>query len=200
MNRTWKSLVALVPLVLAVACVDPAKEPALTVIAAGEKAVAGITAEVDKLAPELSKQAKDGLAAAKAAAAKDDWKNAHAFGREVAMTAAQAIDSAQRQKAAIEAATAARAAELKAAWETAKTELPAKLEAMKKELAKLGKAKKLPKKVTKEAVTTAKADVAQLEVEFAKAGELAKTDVQAAGAASKELMLKASRTGMSIGM
>jgi colicin import membrane protein len=200
MNKLVKTLVAVLPFLVAVGCVDPAKEPAQIVIKAGEAAVANLTAEVEKLAPEQSKAARDALAAAKAAAAKDDWKGAHAIGKDVAMTVAQAVQTAKAKKAAFEQAAAAKAAELKAAWEQAQKDVPAKLEAMKKHLAKLAKSKKLPKGVTKDAVTKAKADVAELEVQFAKAAETAKADVQAAGAAAKDLVQRASATAASIGM
>jgi hypothetical protein len=42
--------------------------------------------------------------------------------------------------------------------------------------------------------------VAELEAGFAKASETAKTDVQAAAAAAKDLMTKAGQAGASIGM
>jgi hypothetical protein len=200
MNKTLKTLLAVVLFVLALGCIDPAKEPAQVVIKAGEAAVAGITAEVEKLAPDQAKAARDALAAAKAAAAKDDWKNAHAVGKDVVLAANAAIEAAKAKKLAMEQAAAAKAAELKAAWEAAQKELPGKLAALKKQVASLAKAKKLPKGVTKDAVAKAKAEVAELEVQFAKAGETAKADVQAAGVAAKDLLARAAQAGASIGM
>jgi len=200
MKPNWKSLVAVVPFLVAVGCVDPAKAPAEAVIKAGEAAVANITAEVEKLAPEQSKAAKDKLAAAKAAAAKEDWKGAQAAGKDVAMTAAEAVEAAKAKKAAIEAAAAAKVAELKAAWESAAKEIPAKLEAVKKQIAKLAKSKKLPKGVTKDTIKKAKGDVAVLQAEFAKLSETAKTDVQAAGTAAKDLMAKVAQLAAAVGI
>jgi hypothetical protein len=199
MKMTLRSLVAAVPFLLAVGCIDPAQAPAEAAIKAGEAAVAGITAEVEKYAPAQVQAAKDALAAAKAAAAKDDWKGANAMGRDVALNAAAAVDAAKAKKAAMEQAAAAKAAELKAAWEAAQKELPAKLEALKKKVAALSKGK-LPKGVKKDAVAQAKAQVAQLEAAFGRVTETAKADVQAAGALARDLMSQAAQVGASIGM
>ena len=202
MNKTLKTTLAVLPFLLAVACTDPAKAPAEAAIQAADQAISGLSAEVQKLAPDQVKTVKDGFAKAKLAAAKDDWKGALAAAKDLpeacrGATAAAAAKKAELEKAAAEAA--AKAAELKAAWEQAAKELPGKIEELKKQVAALAKAKRLPKGMTKAAVAQGKDAVAAIETAFTKASETAKTDVQAAGTAAKDLMAKAAETAASLG-
>ncbi len=200
MNRIPKVFLVVFPLALALACTDEAKAPAEAAIRQGEAAVAAITDEVAQLAPETSKAAKAALAAAKDAAGKGDWKRAQTAGKEIAPIAAQAVQEANAKKEAIAKAAAARAADLTAAWEQADEELPAKIAALKQRIAAVSKAAKLPKGVTKDGVAKARAGVQEIEAELAKAREVAKTDVVAAGATAKSLMTKAGYAATSLGM
>jgi len=199
MRKTIQSLLATIPFLLAVGCVDAAKAPAESAIKAGEGAIASITAEVQKLAPEQSKAAADALASAKAAAAKEDWKSALAAAKDLPEMVKAAVAAAKAQAEAMEKAAAAKLAEAKAAWAAAEKDLTAKIADLKKEVAKLSKSKKLPKGVTKAGVTKCKASVAELEVALTKAGEQAKTDVVAATASAKDLQVKAAEAAALLG-
>ena len=199
MRKTIQSLLATIPFLLAVGCVDAAKAPAESAIKAGEGAIASITAEVQKLAPEQSKAAADALASAKGAAAKEDWKSALAAAKDLPEMVKAAVAAAKAQAEAMERAAAAKLAEAKAAWAAAEKDLTAKIADLKKEVAKLSKSKNLPKGVTKAGVTKCKASVAELEVALTKAGEQAKTDVVAATASAKDLQVKAAEAASLLG-
>lgn len=191
MNQTLKTALAAVPFLLAVACTDPAKVPAQAAIQAAEGAVAALGDEVTQLAPDQVKAVKDGLAAAKAAAAKEDWKNALASAKDLPAAATKAASDAKAKQEELEKAAAAKAAELKAAWDAAQAELPGKIDALKKQVATLSKARRLPAGVTKDAVAKGKEAVASLEAAYATAAEQAKTNVEAAVAGAKDLQAKA---------
>ena len=198
MNKTIQIAFAVVPFLLTVACTDPAKAPAQSAIRAGDGAVATLTDEVQKLAPEQVKTVKDALASAKSAAAKEDWKSALATAKDLPAAASEAVAAAKVKKEELEKAAAAKAVELKSAWEQAQAELPSKIGALKKQIVALSKAKKLPAGLTKYAVAKGKETVATLEAAYAKAAEQAKSDVEAAGAQAKELMAKAADMAASL--
>ena len=174
MNKTLKTTLAVIPFLLTVACTDPAKAPAQAAIQAGEGAVTALTDEVAKFAPDQVKAVKDTLASAKAAAAKDDWKSALAMAKSLKVDAEQAVVAANAKKEELAKAAAAKAAEAKAAWEQAQKELPGKIDALKKKIAGLAKAKKLPAGVTKADVAKAKDGVTAIEAGYKAAGEQAK--------------------------
>ena len=201
MNKTLKTALAVLPFLLTVACTDPAKAPAEAAIQAADTAISTLGADVQKYAPDQVKAVKDAFAKAKLAALKDDWNGALAAAKGVPEAAQAAVAAASAKKAELEKAAAeaaAKAAELKASWEKAAAELPAKIDELKKQVAALAKTKNLPKGMTKAAVAQGQEAVASLETAFSKASETAKTDVQAAGAAAKELMAKAAETAASL--
>lgn len=185
MNKTLKIAIGVVPFLLSVACTDPNKLPAEAAIKAAEVAAATLTAEVEKLAPEQVKAFQDGLAAAKAAVAKQDWKGARAAAEPLPAAAQAAI-----------AAAKAKAEELKKAFEAAGTAVADKVAAIKAKVEELAKAKKLPAGITKDAVKKAQEAVAALEPEIEKAKSAA--DVAAATAALKELAGKAAEIATSL--
>ncbi len=198
MKKTIQTAFAVVPFLLTVACTDPAKAPAQSAIRAGEGALATLTDDVQKFAPEQVSAVKDALASAKSAAAKEDWKSALATAKDLPAAASKAIADATVKKEELEKAAAAKAAELKSAWEQAQAELPSKIDALKAQIAALSKAKKLPAGVTKDAIAKGKETVATLEAAYASAAEQAKSNVEAAGAHAKELMTKAAETVASL--
>src|SRR5512145_2773853 len=104
MNKTLKIGLAVVPFLLSVACTDPNKVPAETAIKAAEAAAATLTAEVAKHAPEQVKAVNDGIAAAKAAAAKQDFKGARAAAEALPTKAAEAVAAAQKKVAELKKA------------------------------------------------------------------------------------------------
>ncbi len=199
MNKTLKTALAVVPFLLTVACTDPAKAPAQSAIQAGEAAVATLTDEVGRYAPDQVKAVKDALAKAKASAAAEKWGEALTAAKDVPDAAAKAVAAAQAKKAELEKAAAEKAAALKAAFDEAQAQLPAKIAELKKQVAALAKAKKLPKGVTKQAVTQAKEAVASLEDGAGKLADQAKTDMAAAAEGAKALLTKATETAASLG-
>ena len=193
MNKI-KTLLAVVPFLLATACTDPAKAPAQAAIQAGEGAIATLTDDVAKFAPELASGARDALASAKAAAVKEDWKSALALAKDIPDQAARALAVAKAKKEELEKAAAAKLAAAKAAYEQAQAELPKKIEALKKQVAALAKAKKLPAGLTKADVAKGKDSVTALDAGFKTMSEQGKTDVVAASASAKQLMTQADET------
>lgn len=193
-----KTLLAVVPFLLAVACTDPAKAPAQAAIQAGEAAVATLTEEVTKFAPEQVQAVKDALAKAKASAAAEKWNDALAAAKDVPAAVSKAIADAKAKKAELEKAAAEKLAAAKAAFDEAQAQLPAKIAELKKQVAALAKTKKLPKGVTKDAVVQAKTAVAALEDGSAKLAETAKTDMAAAAEGAKALLTKATETAATL--
>lgn len=189
MNQTLKIALAAVPLLLTVACTNPDKLPAETAIKAAEAAAATITAEVAKYAPEQVKAFRDGLEAAKAAAAKQDWKGARAAAEGLATRAAEAVAVARVK---LEGA--------KKELEDASAQLGAKIAALQARIAELSKGKKLPAGVTKEALAAAKTGIAELEAAARKAREEAGEDLTFAKVALTELLGKASQLAASLKM
>jgi uncharacterized phage infection (PIP) family protein YhgE len=198
MNKTIKTALAVVPFLLTVACTDPAKAPAQAAIQAGEAAVATLTDEVSKFAPDQVKAVQDALAKAKTSAAAEKWADALAAAKDIPGAVSKAVAEAKAKKAELEKAAADRAAALKQAFEQAQAQLPAKIEALKKQVAALAKAKKLPKGVTKQAVAQAKTTVADLEVSAGKLADQAKTDMAAATDGARALLTKATETAATL--
>jgi hypothetical protein len=189
MNKTLKIAIGVVPFLLSVACTDPNKLPAETAITAAEAAAATLTAEVNKLAPEQVKAFQDGLAAAKAAVAKKDWKAARAAAEPLPAAATAAV-----------AAAKAKGEELKKGFADAGTALADRVAAIKGKVEELAKAKKLPAGVTKDAVAKAKEALAALEPEIEKAKSEAAADLAVATVALKELAGKAAEIAASLKM
>src|SRR5512138_21768 len=183
MTRTLKHVLAVVPFLLSVACTNPDKLPAEAALKAAEGAAATLNAEVEKFAPEQVKAFQDGLAAAKAAVAKQDFKAARAAAEPLPAKAQEAV-----------AAATAKMAELKRAAEEAVAQLGEKVAALQARLAELAKAKKLPAGVAKDAVAKAKDEVAALEAGLATAKEQARTDAAAAVVTVKDLSAKVTET------
>lgn len=180
MNKTLKIALGVVPFLLSVACTDPNKIPAETAIKAAEAAAATLTEQVNKLAPEQVKAFNDGLAAAKAAVAKQDFKAARAAAEGLPAKATAAVAAAQAKLAA-----------MKKAFDDAVAQAGEKVTALQAKVEELAKAKKLPKGVAKDAVAKAKETLAEVEASVAKAKEQAATDAGAAADAVKAAAAKA---------
>ena len=187
MNRKFSLALTLAPLLFLAACTDAAKAPAEAALKAGEAAVASITEEVSKLAPAQVQAAKDALSSAKAMAAKQDYKAALAAAGEIPAKVKEAVAAAQAKK---EEAVRALAAAQKA-FTDAIAPLPGQLSAIKARLAALGKAKKLPKGITKATLAQAKTSYASLEDGLSKLKARAETDVNGALAAVGALQKQA---------
>jgi len=200
MTKTSKLLLAVVPFLLSVACTDANKAPAEAAVKAAEAAAMTLNEQVAKFAPDEVKAFRDGLDAARAALAKKDYKAARAAAEGLPAKASQAFAAAQAKQEAAAKAAAAAAAAAKKAFDEEGAVLSKKLEGLKKHVSVLAKAKKLPKGITKAAVSKAKEAVASLESGFEKAKAQVATDAAAAAAEAKELAQKAAELAKSLKM
>jgi hypothetical protein len=193
MSRNLVLALALAPFLLVTACTDANKAPAEKALAAAESAVNGLSEEVQRLAPEAAKDASDALAAAKAAAAKTDWKGALAAASAIPAKVQAALASADVKRAELvqQAAEAAKLATLQKTWDEATQALPALLGDLKTKVAQLNKAKKLPKGLTRKTLAAAKTTVKSLEEGLVKVKEQAKTDLAGALPKAQELASRA---------
>jgi hypothetical protein len=194
MSRNTHLALALAPFLLVTACADANKAPAEKAIAAGEAAVNGLSDEVRQLAPEAAQDAREALGAAKAAAAKADWKGALKLAGDLPGKVQAAIASAdvKRAEAVKRAEESAHLAALQKSWDEATSALPALLGDLKAKVAQLGKGKaKLPKGVTKKTLAAAKTTIKSIEDGLAKAKEQARTDLAGAVPKAAELAAKA---------
>jgi histone H1/5 len=191
MTKTTKLTLAVLPLLLTLACTDANKAPAEAAVKAAETAAAALTEEIGKLAPDEAKAVREGLANAKVAIAKQDFKTARSLAEPLAAKATAAIAAANARKEALAKEAAARATEAKQAFDAGAAALGKKLEGMKKKVTALAKAKKLPKGVTKADVAKGKETVAALEADFLRAKAQLSTDAAAALATAKDVEAKA---------
>jgi colicin import membrane protein len=198
MTKTSKLTLAVLPLFLTLACGDANKAPAESAVSAAEKAAAALTEEINKFAPDQVKAVREALSNAKVAIAKQDFKGARALAEPLPAKVAAAVAAATVAKEAAAKEAAAAAAEAKKAFDAGAAALGKKLDAMKTQVAKLAKAKKLPKGVTKDAVKKGKEMVAALEADFAKAKAQAVADGTAALAIAKEIEAKAAELAKSL--
>lgn len=200
MTRNSKLSVALLPLLVTLACTDANKAPAEAAVKAAETAVATLNEEVSQLVPEQTKAVRDGLASAKTALAKQDYKAARTSAEGLPAKAAQAVAAAQVKRAELAKAAAAKAAELKKGFDEDVAKLSKKVAALKTKVASLSKSKRLPAGVTKAAVTKAKETLLSIETSFAAAKAQFATDAAGAVASAKELEQRAAELAKSLKM
>jgi hypothetical protein len=148
MHRT-KLMASLALVAFLTACTDAARLPAEEAIKATESTLAGVKEEAGKYAAEQLQAVEGGLAAAKAAAAKGDFKGSLAAARELPAKAAALVATLQARKDA-----EARG------FNAATAQLPQYLEGVRNQLDQLAAAKKLPKGATAADVASAKAELA----------------------------------------
>ena len=129
----------------AVACGKGVAEQAL---AAASAAVEQAKPEVEKYVPGELKQLSDDLRAAKASFDKGDYKRT--------LTLAEAL--LPKVQAAVQAATEKKS-ELVASFDERKAHLPAMIDSLKRRLAELAAAQKLPADLDQETVATAQANL-----------------------------------------
>ncbi len=198
MTNTSKLKLAVLPLLLTMACTDANKAPAEAAVTAAESAGTAITEEVATYAPEQAKAFRDGLASAKTALAKQDYKTARTTAEALPTKVTQAVSAAaaKREELAKESAQAAESA--KKAYQDRSSALSKQLDGLKKHVAKLAKAKRLPKGVTKAAVSKAREALAAIEKGVAKAEAQAASDAAAATAAVEDLGRKAAELAESL--
>ena len=193
MHRT--RLQAPLPLALALAaltlaaCTDAAKAPAEQALQLGESAVASLGEEVEKLAPDQVKAARDALASAKAFVARQDYQGALAAAKEIPGKAKAALDAAQARKDEAAAAAAKALVEARQAFDDAAAGAAQKIEAIKTRL--VTKGKKLPKGLTRAAAKKYRAGLKALEDGLAKVKARASSDLAGATAEAAALQKKA---------
>lgn len=198
MTHISKLSLAALPLLFTMACTDANKAPAEAAVAAADKAGTAITEQVAKFAPEQAKAFRDELAAAKAALAKQDYKTARATAEALPAKVTQAVAAAAAKQDELAKEAAKAAEEAKKAYQEGAAALSKQLEGLKKHVATLSKAKKLPQGVTKAAVAKAKDALTAIESGVEKAKAQATSDAVAAAAAVKELGQKAAELADSL--
>jgi hypothetical protein len=148
MHRS-KLMAALALVAVLTACTDAARQPAEEAIRAAESTLAGVKDEAGKYAAEQLKAVEGGLAAAKAAVARSDFKAALAAAKDLPAKAT-----------ALVATVKARKDEESRGFAAATAQLPQYLEGLKLQLDQLAASKKLPKGTTAAAVAAARAELA----------------------------------------
>jgi colicin import membrane protein len=200
MTHTSKLTLAVLPLMLSMACTDANKAPAEAAVAAAEKAGTAITEQVERFAPEETRAFRDGLASAKASLAKQDYKTARASAESLPAKVNQAVAAAAAKQEALAREAAKAAEEAKKAYADSAAALAKQLEGLKKHVSTLSKAKKLPQGVTKATVAKAREALAAIEKGVEKAKARAASDAAAAATEVKELGQKAVELAESLKM
>jgi len=180
MNKTLKIALGVAPFLLSVACTDPNEGPAERAIKAADQAAAALTPEVREQASEQVRAFSEQLDAARAAAAKQDFKAARATAEALPARAREAV-----------AATKEKLAAMKRAFDDASGQLSDKATALRQRVEELAAARRLPKGITKEALEAAREALAEVEAGATRAREVAAKDAAAAAEAARALAKKA---------
>ena len=149
--KKWLKPMVLVVLVLFAAACGSEKEPAEEAIKAAETAINAAKGEAVKYIPDQVKSLEDGLAAAKEAFAKKDYK--------AALNAAKDLPGKAKDLAA---AAAAKKEELTKVWSEMSGGLPKMVEAIKSRVDILSKSKKLPANLDKAKLDGVKAGLPEV--------------------------------------
>lgn len=136
------------------------KGPAEVAVQAAEEAVNAAKAEAVKLLPDDVKSLEDSLAAAKEKLIKKEYKDVLEEATALAGKAKEVMDAAKAKKD-----------ELTGVWTEMSGELPNMVEGIQGKVDELAKLKKLPAGMTKDALEEAKAELASIKEEWAKAQE-----------------------------
>lgn len=165
-------------------------KPAELAVKAAETAVNTAKAEAVKYVPDQVKSLEDALAAVKEKFAKKEYKDVIPEAQALANKAKEVLDAAKLKKE-----------EMVASWTGISEELPKMVETMQGKVDELSKAKKLPADLTSEKFVEAKAGLAAIKEEWAKAMENFKAgnvaDALVSATAIKE---KASQTMALLGL
>ena len=181
MSKTFRTAVAIVPFLLAVACTDAAKAPAEAALAAAGTAIESLKGEAARYAPEAVKAVQASYDSAKALVAKQDYKGALAAAAEIPAQA----------KAALAAASLAKE-NAAAAWRGFSENVQQSIGDVTARVAALANAKKLPPGIDKDAVARAQQEIDILEARWQMVKDAAsKGDYQIAIAKGVEVKKKA---------
>ena len=187
--RRFLKLVAVVPFVLASACIDSNKAPAEAALKAADDALAAVGSDASTYAPEAVAAVKKSYVTAKELLGTKEY--------EGALKAASGIPAKVKE---LNAAAAAKKAEIGKAWTDVSANVTASVSAIKGRLATLAKAKRLPAGVDKAAIAKATEEVANVETGLAKLAEDAKgAKVAEAVAGAKVLQAKGEEILKSLG-
>ncbi len=187
---TAKSIAPMAALALLVACTDANKLPADTAIKGADAALAAVRAEAAKYVPDQLKAVEDGLAMAKDAYAKGDFKGALASAKDL-----------PAKVSALAAAVTAKKDELTKAFKDSTGQLPQLLEAIKSRVDILTSAKKLPKGIDASKLASAKEGLASVTQGLADAtAKMSAGSLAEAVAAAKPLKDRAMEIAGSIGL
>lgn len=151
------TILAFISTLFLLACAGDNK-PAEMAIKAAEEAVNTAKTEAAKYIPDQVKSLEDSLAAVKEKFAKKDYAAVVTEAQALAAKAKEVMDSAKLKKE-----------EMTASWTSMSQELPKMAEMMQGKIDSLSKAKKLPADLTTEKFAEAKAGLASLKEEWAKA-------------------------------
>jgi hypothetical protein len=180
-SKTFRTALALVPFLLAVACTDAAKAPAEAAMAAAGTAVESLKGDAARYAPEAVKAVQASYDSAKALVAKQDYKGALAAASEIPAKAKEALAAAglAKEKAA-------------AAWRGFSETIQQSVDAVTARVAALSTAKKLPRGIDKDAVALARQEIDILDTRWQMVRDAAsKGDYQIAIAKGVEVKKKA---------
>ncbi len=134
--------------VVAAACSNQ-KAPAEAALKSTQDAYNAVRTDAEKYVPEQARAVQDGLVAAQAALAKDDYAGV--------LTQTQSLNT---QISALGGAIAAKKTAMTAEWNTMSAGVPKMVEAVKSRVDVLSQSRKLPAGITKETVENAKAGLA----------------------------------------
>jgi hypothetical protein len=190
MKTQARNALAVVPLLLSLACGDAARAPAEAAMAAASSAAGSLRGEAEKYAPDAVGAVQSSYASAKDLIERRDYQGALAI----------AGDIPARSRAALATATA-RKDELTKAWGEYADTFQKMVAAIQERIASLSSARKLPAGIDRAAIAKAREGVASIESGWRKASEMARTgDFTDAIAMGKELNARALELLQSIGM
>ena len=147
-HSIWLSLAAAF---IVVGCAHE-KEPATKMVADAEAALSAFKDDAAKYVPTDLQGVEASIATLKDDIAKGDYKSVLTGAPQVMSAISSLKDAAAAKKAEVEAAVAAATSE----WTSMSADLPKMVEAIQSRVDILGKAKKLPKTISKEALDSAK--------------------------------------------
>jgi len=151
------TILAFISTLFLLACAGDNK-PAEVALKAAEEAVNSAKTEAAKVIPDQVKSLEDSLAAVKDKFAKKDYAAVVTEAQALAAKAKEVLDTAKLKKE-----------EMTASWASISQELPKMVEMMQGKVDSLSQAKKLPADITTEKFAEAKAGLATLKEEWAKA-------------------------------
>ena len=181
MSRTFRSALAVVPFLLAVACGDSARAPAEAAIAAAGKAIESLKGDVATYAPDAVKAAEGALADARSLAERKDYTGAlkAAGGVPEKVKAAFATAAARKEQ------VASAFADLSSAGGQAVADLRQRVDT-------LSASRKLPRGVDRAAVDAAREGLAEIEASWNRLPAMAdRGELQAAISEGMRLKVKA---------